>query len=127
MQSGNARRCWSSGRTSKNNKNNCFWEEGIFCSLVSAKKAVGCFFRLLGVFLCFWGVFLCFWGCFLFLARSANFFGGGVRLLAHSPALSLPAPEGGGAVYLGFMSVLSQVFLVLSQAFLGFIPGFSPR
>ena len=35
--------------------------------------------------------------------------------------------EGGGAVYLSSMSVLSQVFLVLSQAFLGFISGFSPR
>ena len=40
---------------------------------------------------------------------------------------ALMMAEGGAAVYLSFMSVLSQVFLVLSQAFLGFISGFSPR
>ena len=41
--------------------------------------------------------------------------------------VGVQGPEGDGAVYLSFMSVLSQVFLVLSQSFLGFISGFSPR
>ena len=81
MQSGNARRCWSSGRTSKTN---LFLEESFFFFFprVSANKKNWCFFRLLGVFLCFWGVFLFFlgvflrfWGVFVFCASAQLFFG----------------------------------------------------
>ena len=39
--------------------------------------------------------------------------------------LAAAVTEGGGALYLSFTSVLSQVFLVLSQALLIFFSGFS--
>ena len=63
-QSGNSRRCWSSGPTSKKI---FFLEEGSFFPARKRKRDFleGVFFRLLGVFWCFFGVFLRFWGVFL--------------------------------------------------------------
>ena len=58
-QSGNSRRCWCSGLTSKTNH---FWKRAFFCS------SFGGVFVLLG-----WGVFLCVLSFFLLFARQREF------------------------------------------------------
>ena len=75
-QSGNSRRCWSSGRTSKTKY---FLEEGSFFFARKRKKRCWVFFSpfggvlmlLGGVFVLFWGVFVLF-VFFVFRASSAR-------------------------------------------------------